>query len=387
MLTARHTAAVLLTIGLLVCARHASGGEPSAAREHRPVQVIHATDLFRPHNDPDDHWDLATVYALAWQGRLELRAVMIDFPRPEWHNDPDVLAVAQLNFLTGKAVPVLVGSPRWYEKPARAGEPAQEDLKGVRAMLELMRRSPEPVVINILGSCRDVALAGRLDPGLFAQKCRAIYLNAGSGLRDPAQARSLEWNVNLEPAAYAAIFELPCPVYWMPCFDALPPGPGRPPQVGPFGTFYRFRQGDVVPHLSPAMRNYFAYLFAHGPSLGKPPETPALRPDWLQALLARPDVALGERLNAMDRNMWCTAGVLHAAGLTVTSKGDIVPLAPSAQGVFTFDPIEVSCSPAGVTTWKPAQGTSNRFIFHVQDVVRYETAMTAALRTLLKHLP
>lgn len=30
-----------------------------------PVPLIHQTDLFRPHFDPDDHWDLACVFALA----------------------------------------------------------------------------------------------------------------------------------------------------------------------------------------------------------------------------------------------------------------------------------------------------------------------------------
>lgn len=373
-------------IGLVLCPGYLQAGEEQVPAAP-PVPVIHATDLFRPHNDPDDHWDLATVYALAWEGRLELRAVMIDYPRPEWRNDPDVLAVAQLNYLTGKAVPVLVGSPRWYDTPGTLDEAAQADLRGVRAMVELLRRSPEPVVINVLGSCRDVALAGRLAPEVFAQKCRAIYLNAGSGLRDLAQAKALEWNVSLDPAAYAAIFELPCPVYWMPCFDGLAPGPDRPARVGPFGTFYRFRQGEVLPHLSPAVQNYFAYMFSQGRSLGKPSQASPMRPDWLHTLNTKPDPALLERLGAMDRAMWCTAGFLHAAGLTVTPEGNLVPLQQASQAVFSFDPIEVACSPQGVTTWKPAEGTSNRFIFHVRDVAQYETAMTTALRTVLRWLP
>jgi hypothetical protein len=27
------------------------------------VPTLHTTDLFRPHNDPDDHWDLASLSA------------------------------------------------------------------------------------------------------------------------------------------------------------------------------------------------------------------------------------------------------------------------------------------------------------------------------------
>ena len=33
-----------------------------------------------------------------------------------------------------------------------------------------------------------MALAGRLEPDLFAAKCAGVYLNAGSGTPDPAKA-------------------------------------------------------------------------------------------------------------------------------------------------------------------------------------------------------
>jgi hypothetical protein len=44
------------------------------------VPLIHVTDLFHPHGDPDDHFDLASVYALALQGRFDLRGIVIDYP-------------------------------------------------------------------------------------------------------------------------------------------------------------------------------------------------------------------------------------------------------------------------------------------------------------------
>jgi hypothetical protein len=34
----------------------------SAGRDTAPAPVIHITDVHRPYNDPDDHWDLACVY-------------------------------------------------------------------------------------------------------------------------------------------------------------------------------------------------------------------------------------------------------------------------------------------------------------------------------------
>jgi hypothetical protein len=55
--------------------------------------MLHVTDLFRPHIDPDDHWDLACAYALAYQDAVDLAGVLIDYP-PAGGRDPDVLGVA-----------------------------------------------------------------------------------------------------------------------------------------------------------------------------------------------------------------------------------------------------------------------------------------------------
>ena len=117
---------------LLGAASCSSGGRTWGAETEaiRPVPMIHATDLFRPHNDPDDHWDLACVYALAARNLVDLRAVMIDYPQPERGNDPDVLAVAQMNHLTGLAAPIMVGSPRWIEESEFESTEAATDLRG-----------------------------------------------------------------------------------------------------------------------------------------------------------------------------------------------------------------------------------------------------------------
>ncbi|MCS7310896.1 MAG: hypothetical protein NZ741_11810, partial [Armatimonadetes bacterium] len=82
-----------------------------------PVPLIHTTDLFRPHNDPDDHFDLAVLYSLALQGRIELQGIVIDRPPPQFDGDPDLAAVAQLNHITGLNVPVSVGSSKPMPSP------------------------------------------------------------------------------------------------------------------------------------------------------------------------------------------------------------------------------------------------------------------------------
>ena len=98
--------------------------------------MIHATDLFRPPDDPDDHWDLASVYALAFQGLVRLKAIVVDFPLARRRNDPDALAVAQMNYLTRQTVPLVVGPPR------PAGQRPQHDglMPGEQAGVEAVLR-------------------------------------------------------------------------------------------------------------------------------------------------------------------------------------------------------------------------------------------------------
>ena len=43
------------------------------------VSVVHQADLYRPHQDPDDHWDLACQYALAKLARQTLQGIMMIF--------------------------------------------------------------------------------------------------------------------------------------------------------------------------------------------------------------------------------------------------------------------------------------------------------------------
>jgi hypothetical protein len=222
-----------------------------------------------------------------------------------------------------------------------------------------------------------------MDPGLFAEKCAAIYLNAGSGTPDPEEARRLEWNVHLDPRAYAAMFQLPCPIYWMPCFHAVSAAPGELFKVGQYGTFYRFRQGDILPELSDPVQNFFAYMFLHGGAIASPGGAVERQPNWLRYLLGEKDAQLHAQVQAMVRSMWCTGGFLHSVGETVLCDGRIVPLADADAPVFSFDPVQVTCAPDGVTSWQAGPGSPPRYLFHVRDPQRYMAAMTAALKSLL----
>ena len=341
------------------------------------IAMIHATDLYRPHMDPDDHWDLACVFALCYGGDVDLKGVLIDFP-PASRQDvnPDVAAVSQMNFITGKSVPEAVGS----SIAMRTRDDVQPnatltDHSGVRMVLDVLKNSKKPVVINTTGSCRDVAIAGNKEPTLFTKKCAGVYLNAGTGSPKRDEATRLEYNVTLDRSAYAAIFDLPCPVYWMPCFEEIEPRNER--HIMEYGTYYRFRQDAILPYLSDRMQNFFVYM------LGQ-----MVDHNWLNYLMGDKDQALLDRFGAMHRNMWCTGGFLHSAGYTVTVDGEIVPLYQADdKAVFEFEPIRVGCTENGVTTWSHDKAAKNRYIFHVLDTECYQSAMTRAMKTLLTALP
>jgi len=310
----------------------------SSTLKGKRVAMIHATDLYRPHMDPDDHWDLACVFALAYSGDVELKGVLIDFPpRGKKDVNPDVLAVSQMNFITGKKVPVTVGSSiAMRARDDTQPDAAWSDHNGVRMVLDVLKSSANPVVINTTGSCRDIAIAGNREPKLFAEKCAGIYLNAGTGSPNRDERRVME-----------------------------------------YGTYYRFRQDAILPYLSDRMQKFFVYTLARMTSH-----------NWLSYLMADCDPALVHQFGASYRNMWCTGGFLHAAGYGVTSDGKIAPLGQvSNKTVFAFEPVRVACTKDGVTTWSRQKAETKRYIFQICDTDHYQSAMTKAIKALLVKLP
>jgi hypothetical protein len=85
--------------------------------------------------------------------------------------------------------------------------------------------------------------------------------------------------------------------------------------------------------------------------------------------------------------MWCTAGFLHTVGKKVTADGEIVAFESEKKSVFSFKPVSVTCDEQGFTSWDIKNQSRERFIFHVEDMVNYQSAMTLALKNMLLQLP
>jgi hypothetical protein len=343
------------------------------------IPLIHQTDLFRPHGDPDDHFDLACIYALARGGHADLRGILCDYPPPRRKGDPDLAAVAMLNAMTGLVTPMVVGMP---QRPQGAGDDLTDapacDLNGVNWLLRTLRESPEPVTITIVGSAKEVAVASRRDRDLFARKCRAVYLNSGSGTPEPRLQEKPEFNVALDPASFAQLFELPCPLYWFPCYDHLPVGQPDPRHVMKHGTFYQFRMDALLTKLSPALQRYLLSVLDQ--------EEPT---HWCKLLRQPPDPDRLAHWCGHHRNMWSTASIFHLAGLGVSKDGMLVPMDsdPGVQ-VYRIYPVRTSVDAQGRVAWKEVDRLDGpaRYKFEVTDIENYAPAMTAALTSWISPL-
>ena len=167
--------------------------------------------------------------------------------------------------------------------------------------------------------------------------------------------------------AGSTMFKLPCPIYWMPCFDVV----GK--MGGTHGTWWKFRMARAFEQMRPPVKNFFNGMFAkRNPS------------DWLTFLDEPVDQAALDKTGKQLRNMWCTAGFLHAGGLTVWKDGTIAKLgeAPEKE-VFRFVPVTVTCRDDGRTAWQPAAQAGTRFIFEITDEKAYPEAMAKALAELM----
>ena len=307
------------------------------------VPVIHITDLYHPHNDPDDHFDLATVFGIP---AFDIRAIIIDMGK-DGVGRPGLPAVQQMMHITGRTVPCATGLVENLKSQADTCEQQSQDTQaGVNLILKVLRESDKPVTVFCVGSLRDLAAAYNREPELLKAKMGRCYVNAGD------TAGAVEWNVGLDPHAYVRIMDSPLPIYWMPCFGA-----------DGYQTYWQFRQADVLESARLSLQNFMVYALTKRPVSDRDPV----------AALADPiDAKVREKIWNGPRNMWCTAGFLHAAGME--------------NATFSFSKVSVHLDNNG--TSRVTNGTTGLQImtFHRDDPAAYTASMTKALRDICARL-
>ncbi|GHT47098.1 hypothetical protein FACS189454_09190 [Planctomycetales bacterium] len=345
------------------------GGLQSAfsAEAASPVPLIHVTDLYHPHGDPDDHFDLACVYSLARQGLVDLKGIGIDYPPKSIKGDPDLMAVAQLNRICGLNIPAYVGSEvRVSKREDTLPNLSKADSSLIRFLIETLQKSDRPVAITVVGAATDVVVAARREPELFRTKCAGIYFNIGSSY--PFTNGGLEYNVWLNPAAYAAMFDLSCPLYWFPCYQESDES-----KVGEWATFYLLPHKNAFDGISESTKTFFWYMYSQSQD-----------PKYLRLLKTAPPDAEWNKILEGNKGMWSTASFLLLAGLTVTKSGKIVPLKQAGDdALFRMEPVKVQCEDNGRLTWELSKTETGCSLFHILDIAAYTEAMTKVVNSLL----
>jgi hypothetical protein len=357
-------AVVLSFSGALVSI--ATAAEPT----HR-IPVIYCTDLFHPHDDPDDHFDLATMYVMP---ELDIKGIVLDQGKKQLEK-PGRIPVSQLNHITGRNVPAVIGLADPLKSPQdKALEQPAQCQQGVELILTTLRKSTEPVRIAAVGSMRDVVAAFNREPELFRTNVTMILAFIGEG-SDPNHR---EYNVQLDPQAYVGLLRSGLPVYWVPCFD------GGVWQNKGHASFCRAKQEDLLRQAAPEVLQYFIYALNQEKS------------DPLAFLNASVDATRRDRLFAGPRNLWCTVVLGALSGRQVVSEGSkyISMLPPKADiskpftgnKIFGFSEVELTISDSGVVHYGPGPDSKKVMRFELRDPAHYQQAIVEATADLLSKL-
>ncbi|HAK97627.1 MAG TPA: hypothetical protein DCM87_22205 [Planctomycetes bacterium] len=335
----------------------------------RPVPVLHITDLFHPHEDPDDHVDLACLFAMR---DIDLRAVVLDNGARQ-KQCPGRAAVEQLMAIAGKRVDVAAGLAPALESPSDAGKDQGAEFQGgVELILRTLRESGVPVTVTAVGSMRDIAAAWNRAPALCAEKIDRLYIFIGDAHSAPG-FDFREYNATLDPHAYAAIVRSGLPVFWVPCFDG-----GAWKNAGR-ASFWRASHRDLFAGVADPVKQYVIYALLK--KTGDP-----------VAFLKEPvDAGEWEKVLSGTRNLWCAGVFAHLADRAIVQDGGAWRSVPGAPGApppapFTFEPVRADVDATGMALYPRQMPYYDVRRFLIVEREAYGRALTAVTAEMLAGL-
>ncbi len=333
------------------------------------IPVIYCSDLFHPHDDPDDHFDLVCMYAIP---EFDIKAIILDQGKKQLQK-PGQIPIDQMNYLTGRNIPGVIGLAEALQSPEDKGT-QQEAVyqKGVETLLTILRESDAPVTVIAVGSLRDVAAAYNREPELVRSKMHRLYAFIGE-----AQASFQEYNVGLDVNAYRCIMNSGLPVYWVPCFDG-----GVWVNEGN-ASFWQAKHEALLEDASDPVLNFFTYMILEKTAN-----------DHVAAIYEAPLKEEKEKMLAELRNLWCCAlfpymadrKYVHRDGeyLAVTEEQMLAD--DSIVEPFSFLPVKVRVDEKGLEVYEDNGASQTVHRFHVNDSTIYPTVMTSVTRNLLREL-
>lgn len=354
-------------------------GQTPYDRKRSGIPLVHITDLYHPPQDPDDLLDLLTVAGLR---ELDLKGVILDVtqkfldPAPTGFDiarDPGFTPVTQLAHLLGRTIPVASGPSTPLKTPTDpATDRPDSEQEGIRTLIDVLRQSPEPVLVSCVGSARVLAAAFNREPELLRSKVKAAVMNAGA-----TGGTKREWNVGLDLFAFVRLWQSGLPILWYPCAterSAFNASHER-------GTYWKASHADLFKDIPPPLRTWIAYNFRG-----------EKRDDFIAALSDEVSEETWKEVCDGERNMWSTASLVMAAGrsLAQTSSGWRFLSSEEAVGhriwPWRLDPIEATTDNEGWISWNITRMESRYAIFGREGGIGYGAAMAEAFNALLKEL-
>jgi len=292
------------------------------------IPIIDCTDLYHPHQDVGDNFDIVAAYALP---EIDLRAVILDVtnrfrPPDSLHclpvpREPGLIPLSQMNYIFDRQVPFAV-SP--FEPMQSTGDEMRHvpvfQQAGIELLLRTLREAEERVELLIFCSCRTVAAAFNREPELFRDKVGRIHISAGTSSGEifdvdwgekkrlplaPGSAGYREWNVELDVHAFVCLLRSGLPLALYPCAS----------DRGPFAlhrhdSYYQLGKLSFIRRMEPRLRSYLAYAL-----------TRQLRHDFLRAMEFDPEPELLDQIDALrSHHVWETALWLEVSGRKLVKR-------------------------------------------------------------------
>jgi len=336
----------------------------------KKVPIIYCTDLFHPHDDPDDHFDIACLYAIE---EVEIKAIILDQGQKQ-QQKPGSIPVSQLNHITGRNIPYASGLSDKLQSPGDKGlSQAKEYQDGVELILSTLKTSEEPITIIAVGSLRDVAAGYNRSPDLFKTKVNKLFIFIG----EASKKGHVEYNVGLDKNAYLRIMNSGLPVYWIPCFD------GGVWQNHGRASYWKASHKDLLGRVSDKVMNYFIY------ALLRKNEKDPIR--YLEHEVNEDDK---NKVLSMNRNLWCTAIFAHIAGRRFVQRGNKFISIPKSASYskeqevkpFRFDEVSVFVNEQANVSYEQTGRANKIRQFHVLTPDVYADVMTSVTARLLLQL-
>ena len=346
----------------------------------KKIPVIHITDLYLPPQDPDDHFDLATLFALP---EFEIKAVLLDATErfingklnEDYPRDPGFISVNQLSYLTGKSFPVAVG-PKIPLKSITddVSDRSLREQSAINLLLEILSASEEKLIITCVGSVRIISAAFNRNAKIMKTKISAVYLNAGSS----DSSITDEWNVNLDLNAWKCLFKSGLNIELFPCTG----------EKGPFSmtvnnTFWKTTHKNLIENLPHELRAWFHYAL-----------TGNQRGDFIRILSELGNGGTFHNILFGERNMWSTASIVMAADRILAKTPDgwrFISKDKLKNNIsiekWNMEPIEYKIEELGQLIWQKTEANKTNVRMFTREITEgHAEHMSEALEALFKEI-